>query len=65
MRVLTLEEALNLPTPRLLAYYKKYMNGKMPNGIVLEKEWEQLRKDIKTTLNTREHVEKEKPCKKK
>ena len=67
MKLLTIEEAINLSTPRLLAYYKKHMRGNMPYGnqgtlSEQEKAWEQLRFDLKVLLNTREHMEK--PCKK-
>ena len=62
---------LELPTPRLLTYYKKYYRRDNPYkdqdwlseevrkaNRAVAKEWEADRVIIKTELNTREHVEK-------
>ena len=62
----TLQQILNLPTPRLLAYYKAhYRSGNPYNRYynfagdeAASARWEANRKAIKQELDTREHVEK-------
>jgi hypothetical protein len=60
------EKILNLPTPRLLAYYKKHYRGGNPytryylyeGDEAAAAQWDKDCEAIKTELNTREHVEK-------
>lgn len=61
-------QILDLPTPRLLAYYKKYYRGNNLylgyDGIILDQEaYDEFVADrdaIKAELETREHVQRKK-----